>query len=121
MKILIFSCFSFLVLHILIGWKQMQIYGVHFAENRGKAVIASLAGSLIPATSAVGTFSLIKSVPAGGTVVGVVVSPALFAGATYAIGLAFIQHFDSGGTLLNFNPADYREFIRAQFARLRRE
>lgn len=97
-----------------------QIYGVPFAENRGKVVIASLAGSLIPATSVVGTLSMVKSVPAGGTVVGVLVSPALFAGATYAIGMTFIHHFDSGGTVLNFNPTDYREFIKAQFARIRR-
>jgi hypothetical protein len=30
--------------------------------------------------------------------------PALFSGATYAIGMAFIQHFESGGTLLDFKP-----------------
>jgi hypothetical protein len=40
--------------------------------------------------------------------------PALSAGATYAIGMAFIQHFASGGTLLDFNPSQYREFIKAQ-------
>jgi hypothetical protein len=38
----------------------------------------------------------------------------LSAGATYAIGKAFIQHFESGGTLLDFNPPDYREFVKAQ-------
>jgi hypothetical protein len=31
-----------------------QIYGVPFSENRGKALIASLAGSMIPATSGIG-------------------------------------------------------------------
>ena len=30
------------------------------------------------------------------------------------LGKVFIQHFASGGTLLNFNPPDYREFIKAQ-------
>jgi hypothetical protein len=40
--------------------------------------------------------------------------PVLSAGATYAVGKAFIQHFKSGGTLLDFNPPDYREFIKAQ-------
>ncbi len=40
--------------------------------------------------------------------------PVLSAGATYAIGKAFVQHFESGGTLLDFNPPDYREFIKAQ-------
>jgi hypothetical protein len=40
--------------------------------------------------------------------------PALAIGATYIIGKVFIQHFASGGTLLDFNPPDYREFIKAQ-------
>ena len=40
--------------------------------------------------------------------------PAFSAGATYVIGKVFIQHFASGGTLLDFNPPDYREFIKAQ-------
>jgi hypothetical protein len=25
-----------------------------------------------------------------------------------------VQHFESGGTLLDFNPPDYREFVKAQ-------
>jgi len=34
------------------------------------------------------------------------------------IGKVFIQHFASGGTLLDFNPPDYREFIKAQREKL---
>src|SRR5271165_4890921 len=30
------------------------------------------------------------------------------------IGKVFIKHFASGGTLLDFNPPDYREFIKKQ-------
>src|SRR5262245_25784281 len=91
-----------------------QIYDVGFSENRGKALIASLAGSLIPATSGIGAASMLKTVPIIGTIAGGFVMPALSAGATYAIGKAFIQHFATGGTLLDFNPPDYREFIRRQ-------
>lgn len=91
-----------------------QVYDVEFSENRTKAIVASLAGSLIPATSGIGAASLLKTVPVLGTIAGGFVMPALSAGATYAIGKAFIQHFASGGTLLDFNPPDYREFIRAQ-------
>ena len=40
-----------------------QIYDVDFSENRGKALIASLAGSLIPATSGIGAASMLKAVP----------------------------------------------------------
>ena len=90
-----------------------QIYGVPFAENRGKALIASLAGSWIPATSGIGAASALKVVPILGTIVSGFVMPVLSAGATYAIGKAFIQHFESGGTLLDFNPPDYREFVKA--------
>jgi uncharacterized protein (DUF697 family) len=91
-----------------------QIYEVAFSQNRGKALIASLAGSLIPASSGIGAASALKAVPVLGTVVSGFVMPVLSAGATYAIGKAFIEHFQSGGTLLDFNPPDYQEFVRAQ-------
>jgi uncharacterized protein (DUF697 family) len=91
-----------------------QIYDVAFSDNRGKAVIASLAGSMIPTTSGIGAASLLKAVPVLGTIASGFVMPVLSAGATYAIGKAFIQHFASGGTWLDFNPPDYREFIRHQ-------
>jgi uncharacterized protein (DUF697 family) len=90
-----------------------QIYGVAFSENSGKALIASVAGSMIPTTSGIGAASMLKAVPILGTIVAGFVMPALSAGATYAIGKAFIQHFASGGTLLDFNPPDYREFVKA--------
>jgi uncharacterized protein (DUF697 family) len=91
-----------------------QIYDVPFSENRGKALLAALAGTAIPVTSGIGAASVVKSVPILGTVVGGFVMPVLSAGATYAIGKAFIQHFASGGTLLDFNPPDYQEFIKSQ-------
>src|SRR4029077_10101256 len=62
-----------------------QIYGVAFSENRGKALIASLAGSMIPTTSGIGAASVLKAVPIVGTIVAGFVIPVLSAGATYAI------------------------------------
>lgn len=91
-----------------------KIYGISFSENIGKSLIASLVGSMIPMTSAMGAVSIIKSVPLLGTVVSTFAMPAMSAGATYAIGMVFIQHFASGGTLLDFNPGDYREFVKTQ-------
>jgi uncharacterized protein (DUF697 family) len=91
-----------------------QLYDVPFSENRGKALIAALGGALIPATSGIGAASALKAVPFFGTLAGGIVMPMLSAGATYAIGKAFIEHFTSGGTLLDFNPPDYREFVRTQ-------
>jgi uncharacterized protein (DUF697 family) len=91
-----------------------QMYDVPFSENSGKALLASLAGMFIPATSGVGAASLLKSIPVAGTLAAAFVMPVLSSGATFAIGKAFIQHFESGGTLLDFNPPDYREFLRTQ-------
>jgi uncharacterized protein (DUF697 family) len=90
-----------------------QIYGVAFSENRGKSLIASLVGSAVPMSSGIGAASALKFLPLVGTVASVFVAPVLSAGATYAIGKVFIQHFETGGTLLDFNPPDYREFIKA--------
>jgi uncharacterized protein (DUF697 family) len=108
-----------------VGGVQLQmlrrlsdIYGVPFTENRGKSIIASLAGALIPASTAtstaVGISSLVKGLPGVGTAIGALTMPVFSAGATWVIGKVFIQHFASGGTLLDFNPPDYREFIKAQ-------
>jgi uncharacterized protein (DUF697 family) len=104
--------------------KLSEIYGVPFSENMGKSVLAGLAGALIPAstatTTAMGVGSLAKGIPGVGTLVGALTMPAFSAGATYIIGKVFIQHFASGGTLLDFNPPDYREFIKAQKEKLSR-
>jgi uncharacterized protein (DUF697 family) len=95
-----------------------EIYGVPFSDNRGKSIIASLAGSVLPAstatTTAMSVMSALKTFPGVGTAVSALTMSAVSAGATWVIGKVFIQHFASGGTLLDFNPPDYREFIKAQ-------
>jgi len=105
--------------------KLSELYGVPFTDNRGKSVVASLAGALIPASTATTTAmtfsSVIKGIPGIGSVVGALTMPVYSAGATYVIGRVFMKHFTSGGTLLDFNPPDYREFIKAQQARFRRK
>jgi uncharacterized protein (DUF697 family) len=95
-----------------------QIYGVPFSENRGKSILTSLAGAVIPASTATTTASLMKSLPVIGTAIGALTMPVVSAGATWVIGKVFIQHFASGGTLLDFNPPDYREFIKTQREKL---
>jgi uncharacterized protein (DUF697 family) len=91
-----------------------EIYGVPFSDNRGRSILASVAGAVIPASAST---SVIKTLPGIGTVIGALTMPVVSAGATWVIGKLFIQHFASGGTLLDFNPSDYREFIKEQSAR----
>jgi uncharacterized protein (DUF697 family) len=93
-----------------------KLYGIAFQENRGKAVVGSLIGSIVPGTLAFGALgSALKAVPVIGTFAG---APAmvLFCGAsTWALGKVFIQHFESGGTFLDFDPDEVREYYKAQF------
>ena len=93
-----------------------KIYEVPFHENIGKAAISSLAGFVIPHAAAFGTLgSLLKSVPVLGVLAGAP-AMAVFAGAyAWALGNVFIQHFESGGTFLTFNPEKVREHFKAQF------
>jgi uncharacterized protein (DUF697 family) len=95
-----------------------QIYDIPFSDHLGKSVIATTISSIIPAgaaaPTAVGLASALKFLPVLGTSVAALTMPAMSAGATYMLGKVFILHFASGGTLLDFNPAEYRNFIRNQ-------
>jgi len=95
-----------------------EIYGVPFSENRGKSILTSLAGAMIPATAATTMTSLMKGVPIIGTAIGALTMPAVAACGTWVIGKVFMKHFASGGTLLDFNPPDYRELIKTQREKL---
>jgi len=103
--------------------KLSQLYGVPFSENRGRSIVASIIGSLLPAsvasTTTMGVVSALKFLPGVGLTVAVIAMPAFSACATYVIGRVFIKHFASGGTLLDFNLPDYRDFIRTQMERFR--
>jgi uncharacterized protein (DUF697 family) len=93
-----------------------RIYEVEFSENLGKSVMGTLLGSIMPAgvasATSMGVTSALKFVPVVGTAIASIAMPACSAAATYALGKVFILHFASGGTLLDFNPKEYREFMR---------
>ena len=93
-----------------------KLYDVKFSENRGKSIISALLGSIVPNSLAGGGVgSILKMIPLVGTILGGV-SMSLFSGAaTYAIGKSFIQHFESGGTFLDFDPVKVKDYFSAQF------
>lgn len=91
-------------------------YGVEFRENAAKGLISALLGGIIPTNLAYGGLgSLIKSIPIVGQLAGIVVLPTFASAATYAVGKVFIQHFESGGTFLDFDPAIVREHFQQEF------
>lgn len=91
-------------------------YNVEFSEEKGKSLIGALVGTLGTSALAGGTIgSLIKAIPLVGTVVGMLTMP-VFAGAlTFALGRVFIQHFEAGGNILNFDSEKLKEYFHEQF------
>lgn len=81
----------------------------------GRKWIASLAGGFVP--------TYLKAVPLFGTTVGILTGPLFYGAMTYALGQVFIQHFETGGTLLTFDAdkmrAYFETFLREGKERLR--
>lgn len=91
------------------------VYNKPFSENLGKSALAAVLGCAGPgliARSAIG--SAIKGLPGIGSVLGALTQPALAAAITYAVGKVFIKHYESGGTLLSFNAAEFKDNFSAE-------
>jgi uncharacterized protein (DUF697 family) len=96
------------------------LYDVEFSAELGKSLIAALSvGGGAASVSATGR-SLLKIIPFSG-LVGGLGSAALFGASTYALGKVFVQHFESGGSLLNFDPRRAREYYAKQYAEGQKE
>ena len=85
-----------------------NLYKIEFKENLVKSIIGALVGS-------VGTAGVIKAIPGLGSILGGLTASTTGAAATYALGRVFAQHFDQGGTLLNFEPEKTRHFFEKEF------
>lgn len=92
-----------------------KIYKIEFSEHQVKSIIASLLGTIVPLSLTANLFSLSKSIPLVGQAVGILGMPILGGASTYAVGQVFIQHFEAGGTLLDFNPVKMRAYYKQQF------
>lgn len=93
-----------------------KIYEIPFEESRVKAVIGSLLGFIVPQSLACGVVgSAVKAIPGVGTLAGAPAMALFSGGAAWALGHVFIQHFESGGTFLDFNPESVKEHFRKQF------
>ncbi|WP_367390075.1 DUF697 domain-containing protein [Lewinella sp. LCG006] len=89
-----------------------RVYDVDFAETQGKAIITSLTSSTL---ARAGARSLIKLVPGIGTLIGGVTVSVFNGASTYALGEVFKRHFDSGGTILDFDTERLKKVYKEKF------
>jgi uncharacterized protein (DUF697 family) len=91
------------------------LYGREFSEDRVRAAIGSLVGAALPIAVGAGTVSALKTVPVLGQIAGTLALPALALASTVAVGRVFVQHFEAGGTLLDFDPEKMKAYFEAEF------
>jgi uncharacterized protein (DUF697 family) len=89
-------------------------YEVEFMQGKGKNILGALAGGGFSSSLAPMLASMVKIVPFVGSTLGAVSMPIVAGAMTYAVGKVFIQHFESGGTFLTFDPEAVREFYAEQ-------
>jgi uncharacterized protein (DUF697 family) len=97
-----------------------KVYEVPFRRDIAKELIGTLVGSVLTVTVAQASGSAIKAVPVVGQIAGMVWQPALAAATTWALAKVFIQHFESGGTFLDFHPETVKNYFQEQFDAARR-
>ena len=96
-------------------YKLSKVYDVPFSKDRVKSIISSFAGSVAPVMLTSSVASFLKIIP----VVGAFAAPLAVGGTgaafTYALGKVFIQHYETGGNILNFDPVKMQEYFKEQF------
>lgn len=93
-----------------------DLYGLRFTEDLAKKLV----GTLLTSLGSVGVgatlgFGLAKFIPVVGTALGMVSTPIIAGACTNALGKAFMMHFETGGTLLDFDPVAMRSYFRSEF------
>jgi|SaaInl7_150m_RNA_FD_contig_21_2133909_length_847_multi_21_in_0_out_0_1 uncharacterized protein (DUF697 family) len=95
--------------------KLANHYDIQFSKGIGKSVIGTLIASLVPATLSSSIASIVKFIPIVGQTIGSLTLPIFAGSSTYALAKVFIQHFASGGTLLDLDPEKVKDYFEEQF------
>ncbi len=91
-----------------------NLYEIEFSENSGKLLITSLLGGGVPVSFSGNVVNWIKIVPFYGHFTGMISMFVFGSASTYAVGKVFIQHFESGGTFLTFEPQKVADYYAQQ-------
>jgi uncharacterized protein (DUF697 family) len=84
-------------------YRLCRIYDIDFSTQAARSVIAALIGAGVPLQPLL--TSSLKLIPGIGTAAGLFAAPTLAGASTYALGRVFVQHFETGGTLLTFDAS----------------
>mgnify|MGYP001356565490 CR=1 FL=1 len=89
-----------------------KAYDIDFHETQGKAIVSALTASTL---ARMGAGSLAKMIPIVGQAVGIISNVVMAGASTYALGQVFKLHFETGGTILDFDTERLKKIYRQQF------
>ena len=105
--------------HISLIKEICDRYGVEFSEHTARNILIAIMAGLVPASfgSVIGR-KVLRILPWATHAVGLAAMAAFSAGVSYVIGRIFIRHFETGGTLLDFNIEHLHDLL-SEFRRER--
>lgn len=89
-------------------------YGVPFEKHKAQAIVIGLVTGALPVLGVVGLSSGAKLIPGIGSLFGSGAVAITGGAVTYGVGQVFIAHFESGGSLLDLDPAKMRNLFKRE-------
>ena len=89
-----------------------KLYEVDFKENEMKAIITALTTS---GFAKMGAKAMIKFIPGIGSIIGGISMAVLSGASSYAVGEVFKKHFETGGTILDFDMERLKKLYNEKF------
>lgn len=94
-----------------------DLYGKTVQQEALKTTVATLLGTLTTAgLAAPVAMTTLKLVPGLGSIAGGLSLGAVGAAATFAVGKVFVNHFEGGGTLSNFDVDKVKDDLKSAFS-----
>jgi uncharacterized protein (DUF697 family) len=108
---------AILAVQVTMVWRITKVFGHEENRDRIRGSVLSLIGSAIPTSIGHGAGLAVASIPLAlaGAVVYFVATPVLAYALTHAVGNAYIMHFESGGTLLTFDPKAFADYFIKEY------
>ncbi len=110
--VLIADIFAVSALQLDMIRQLCKVYDVDFKETQGKAIVTSLTSSTL---ARLGARSVIKLIPGVGSLIGGAAVSVFAGSSTYALGEVFKLHFETGGTILDFDPERLKKKYKEMF------
>ncbi len=91
-----------------------ELYGLPFEKQKVHSIVIALVSSALPVLGVIGLSSGAKLIPGIGSLFGSGVVAVTGGAVTYGVGQVFIAHFESGGSLLDLDPAKMRALFKQE-------